>query len=97
MNVRPSSRARRSASAKVSAPGGLSTTSAPCASAQAMRKGLAVSCMTTLADMPATRAAQAAAMAWFPALAAVIPAGARSGGMASAFDSAPRALKVPVC
>ncbi len=42
-------------------------------------------------------AAQAAAIAWLPALAAVMPLGLSVSGIWSATDKAPRALKVPVC
>ena len=52
--------------------------------------------MTTLADKPNCCAAHAAAIAWLPALAAVIPNFFLSLLISKATDNAPRALKVPV-
>ena len=63
----------------------------------ATRAGLAVASITTFAWVPSSRAAQAVAIAWLPALTAVTPRASASGGRLSMTASAPRALNEPVC
>ena len=53
--------------------------------------------MTSSACVPSSRAAQAVAMAWLPALTAVTPRARASGARLSITDKAPRGLNEPVC
>jgi hypothetical protein len=96
MKVRPSSFTNLSAMAKPSGPFSAMMISAPRSRAIARRSGLALFSTTILAGAPTALAAKAAAIAWLPALTAVMPRALCSGFSDKAQVSAPRALKVPV-
>src|SRR5688572_29983341 len=96
MKVRPSSFTSRSTIANPSGPFSAIWMSAPNPRAMARRSGLAVFSTAILAGAPTALAAKAAAIAWLPALTAVMPCALCSGVSDSAQVSAPRALKVPV-
>ena len=72
------------------------TSSAPYPRARATRAGLTPASMTSLAWVPSSRAAQAVAIAWLPALTAVTPRASSSWPSPSITASAPRALNEPV-
>src|SRR5688572_27753152 len=96
MKVRPSSFTSRSTIANPSGPFSAIWMSAPNPRAMARRSGLAVFSTAIRAGAPTALAAKAAAIAWLPALTAVMPRALCSGDSDSAQVSAPRALNVPV-